>query len=562
MRNLWLLTRFLFKCGLGNANKKKKTNISSILVGLLIAVCMVPLMGALFGLGYGGYGLFSKFGVEGTIPQLACVMGGMVILFFGISTVISIFYMTSDIESLLPLPVQAWQIVGAKTLMALLYEYLWMILFVIPILLGYGIAAGAGVSYWLFGFIGCIFLPIVPLVYAGLISMIIMRVFKRIRNKDFLSMAGFFVSLVLIFVINGASQFFNNAGTDIVKVLTDPDGIAAKIGYLFPTFRFMSGAMLEGSVLQMLIFIVTALAMLAVFWLIAQRIYFKGVLGMTESSSKKHVLTREERRKASKVKTPVYSYLLIEWRKLLRTPIYMFNCVLMALIWPLILMIPLISMFGSGALVVMFSTGGFMEEVNKFLASPACFGVMILAAAALGLMVTSMNEVASTSISREGSNYYVMKYLPISYRNQIKAKIASGAIISIIGSVFYIIIIDCILIFMGLNPLVLPLSLVIDVLAVLLLTYIQMLMDLVYPKLDWENEAMAVKQNFHAAIAVFIGFGLCFVICGGAVLLYLYLHVPAYILVIAFTILMAVVTFVIRRITYNYGEKKLASLEA
>lgn len=35
--------------------------------------------------------------------------------------------------------------------------------------------------------LACLIFPVVPLVYAAVLTMLVMRLFKNIRNKDFLS---------------------------------------------------------------------------------------------------------------------------------------------------------------------------------------------------------------------------------------------------------------------------------------------------------------------------------------------------------------------------------------
>ncbi len=44
--------------------------------------------------------------------------------------------------------------------------------------------------------LACLIFPVVPLVYAAVLTMLVMRLFKNIRNKDFLSYLGFAASLI------------------------------------------------------------------------------------------------------------------------------------------------------------------------------------------------------------------------------------------------------------------------------------------------------------------------------------------------------------------------------
>lgn len=567
MRNYFKLTLFLLKCGLGSAEKKKKSkfgNMGNKGVFLLVGVCLLPVFGMMFTMGREGYKLFAPVGMEQMIIQLICIAGAMVIFFLGLSMVISVFYMTSDIQDLLALPLSASQIVAAKSTVALLYEYMWIAFFVAPVLVGYGVEAQAGVLYWVYALIGCLILPIVPLVYAGVIAMIAMRLFKGIRNKDILSMVGFAFTMVFALGINGAAQFVTRQGGDnILALLQDHEGLINTVGYLFPNFRFLSGALAQESILHLLLFAATSAVFVIVFLLVAKILYLPAVLGMSEASDKKKVMTKAEKAKANRQRNPVYSYMMIELKKLMRTPIYFFNCVLMCIIWPLILGIPILfSLMGGGfALGTIFRSSEVSAVIEAFLGKDVSFGIVIMAVCGVTMFVSSMNMTTATSISREGKNFYIMKCIPMSYRDQIKAKVASGSVISFLGTVFYIVIIESILVFLGMNFLIIPLSIFICIVSVLLLNYIQMLLDLAYPKLTWETEAAAVKQNFHASLGVFIGLGIGLLLCGAAFAGYQYLNIQAYILIPVFTVVLTAVTVLLRYITYAYGEKCLAALE-
>lgn len=571
MRNFFILTCFLFKCGLGSAEGKgKKKSGLSLKIGkaatyILVGICMIPMMAVLFGVGKSGYEMFASIGLEGLVLQLACIIGGLVIFFFAITMVISVFYMTSDLEALLPLPLASWQIVGAKMTMALVYEYLWVLFFIAPVLVGYGVAAGSGIAYWISVVLGCLALPVVPLCYAGLITMVVMRVFKKIRNKDLLSTLGLGVSILFAFGISAFSQLMGTtAGSgDLVQILTEKAGLIKTMGNVFPNFRFLSNGLEDGSILQILLFILTSLVFAAVFLFVAQKIYLQTAVGMSEASDKKRRLTRAERVKASRERKPVYTYTMIEIKKMVRTPTYFFNCVLMCLIWPLFIMIPLIfSLMGSGlALGTIFRSSGFVQEISAVLKDEISFGIAMVVVAGISAFVGSMNMTTATAISREGTDYYIMKYLPMSYTDQLRAKVASGFIFSFIGSVIYIVLIEAVLIFLGMNILILPLSVIMNVAMLLLLNYVQLLLDLAYPKLVWENEAAAVKNNFHAAVGMFIGLGIGTILVVVAILLYNLTGISSYILVPVFMLLLIGVTWLIRKGTYAYGERRLESLE-
>ena len=69
---------------------------------------------------------------------------------------------------------------------------------------------------------------------------------------------------------------------------------------------------------------------------------------MSETTSEKRILSKEEVTRTVKSKNPVRTYAMIEWKKLYRTPAWFMNCVLMPLIWPVFMLgIALISIISS-----------------------------------------------------------------------------------------------------------------------------------------------------------------------------------------------------------------------
>ena len=92
------------------------------------------------------------------------------------------FYFSRDIENLLPLPLRPVEILAAKFTVTLLYEYLTEILFLAPILIAFGIKSHGGIFYYFNAAVIFLTLPIAPLVYASIISMIIMR-FNQYRPE-------------------------------------------------------------------------------------------------------------------------------------------------------------------------------------------------------------------------------------------------------------------------------------------------------------------------------------------------------------------------------------------
>ena len=160
----------------------------------------------MFMMGYFGYEFLQPLGAEVLMLDFVCAIGMLVTFFYGLPLFLSEYYMDSDLVKLLPLPFTSVEIVGAKGFCCLLNEYYLVVLMLFPFLLGYGISAKMGVLYWICVALACLIYPVVPLVYAAVLTMIVMRLFKNIRNKDFLSYLGFAASMIFAIGINVFSR--------------------------------------------------------------------------------------------------------------------------------------------------------------------------------------------------------------------------------------------------------------------------------------------------------------------------------------------------------------------
>jgi ABC-2 type transport system permease protein len=236
---------------------------------------------------------------------------------------------------------------------------------------------------------------------------------------------------------------------------------------------------------------------IVVFIIIGEIFYFKGVLGISETSSSKKRLSKEDIKKRIAQNSAIKAYTKKELKLLYRTPIYFLNCILMNFLWPLFLILPIILQPEA------------VKEFDKLRAmAVSANGVSMLLAGTFifGIFITSSNCITATSISREGENLFISKYIPMSYKEQLLGKALSGIVMGIVGN-FMIIL--CMSIILKLNLLLIMLMSIVCFIGIIFSSFIGLIIDLYRPKLHWDNEQKAVKQNlnviFNMAIATTIG---------------------------------------------------------
>ncbi|HRU40608.1 MAG TPA: hypothetical protein P5021_01400, partial [Candidatus Diapherotrites archaeon] len=182
--------------------KSGKIPIKGVLLSLLIFAAFLPMMLSIGSIVLAGYAVLSEIRQEGMILGIGFSLSSLTIFFFGIFYVMSVFYFSKDIESLLPLPLKPSEILAAKFTVAMLYEYLTEAIFLAPVLIGYGIASKAGLLYYLYGILLFLALPVLPLIYASAISMLVMGFTNLAKNKDRFRIVGGITAMFLAVGIN------------------------------------------------------------------------------------------------------------------------------------------------------------------------------------------------------------------------------------------------------------------------------------------------------------------------------------------------------------------------
>lgn len=564
MRKELLLTKILLKCGMGSmlpAGKKKRQIIGQWALYLLIAVCIVPLLVLLYQFGRAMYQTLSPLRLEYLAYDITLLLLSLTTLILSLPFAMSVLFLAKDIEYLLPMPLSPWQIAGAKLCTVLLYEYITTAAVGIPMLAGIGTAAHHGIAYFLFAALVLLALPILPVIYGCLLGVLILPLTTKLRRKEAVTTL---FSILIILLASGAGLLFSYFGEtlgslDIAAIITGNKQLLIQAEYIFPNLLLAGRALKSTDPAMLHLYVLTAAAAILVFLLAGNRFYLKAVSGMNEVSQKREKLSAAEEMRALKTSGIVKSCALREWKLLVRTPVYFLNCVLSAFLVPVILLV---------ALIVPLL--GNMEELQKFLpqvsqlfqmfGTDQLSGVLMLTVFALTTLFCTMNLSAATCISREGSNFIEMKYIPVPYKKQLQGKMLCAVSLSFAATLPY----TFLLVFAGAAILKTPVwlllpALAINVFTVFTVSYFQLLGDLWKPKLSWTSEQAAVKQNFIAMLTMLGSFLVCLLLGLGCIGLYL-LRIPVYGILAAGIIVLGILAFGLRAFAFRYGERALAKL--
>lgn len=484
MSKLFILTKILLKNNdnpfESGFNKKRKFGMI-----ILLILCFLPLALGFAASTISSYDTLAKLNLQGALLGSNLVISCIVMIVFGFFYIMSVFYFSKDIDTLLPLPLKPYEILGAKLAIIILFEYFVELVTLLPTLIGFCYKGGDAI-FIIYGIIIFLTLPIIPIIVCSLIIMLIMSFTDFAKDKDRFKFLSGIVGIVLAILINIFMRKVSGPNA-IITSLKDNSNIINKVTTAFPSTKLAALSLLNSrnisGLLNLLIFLIISALALIIFVIAAQSLYFKGAIGISESSSKGKKLSDREFSKSSNQNSKLRSYVIKEWKLLFRTPAYLQNCVLGGVILPPIML-----------LIILFSNG----DMSKNLSMPMN-NIFLSAAANILLFSTSLNMICATAISREGEGFFIIKYLPISYREQILAKVLLGIIVSIVSDILILIVGTIVF---KINFLMIIMLAITSIIGIIFYSFLGIFIDLKFPKLDWDNEAKAVKQNFNGLIVI------------------------------------------------------------
>ena len=504
MRKYLSLTRVLLKNSMGMMSDGKSKKALNVFIYGVLAVCMIPLGFTLYMMFNTAMAQLQPLQQEGAVLALGFHISSLVTFLFSIFLFPSIFYFSKDSETLLALPLPPQTILSAKFSVCLVYEYAFTLIVCVPLYIAYANNAAIGIPYILLALVIFITLPIYPLVLSSIITMLLMRFVPFFKNRDRFNMIAGILSIILAF----GFSFAMNSGTiaedpnALISMLTQGNNsMISLFSKIFPAIPFAAEALISSDALQLVYYILITCAALAVLVILGKWLYFKGAIGFSETKSSRKELSAKDFARVSR-HSKVRTYLIKELRLLIRTPVYAINCIGMCILMPIMLLVIFIT---ADADVLLQQ----LPDITPYLDGMLPYAV--LAGMASGFLFSNLNMISSTAISREGTNISFMKYIPMSLKQQLQAKVLSGILMSVISMLLTMV---CVYFLLPIFPLTWYFAAAAaSLITIVLGNYASLALDILHPKLVWEQEAAAVKQNMSGIVSMLAGMAMTVVTC-------------------------------------------------
>ena len=503
MKNYWLLTRVMIKTMLASMDprnslytdgrKKQHAVFRSALVALT----------ALFGLGsviYLEYLIFqglTLLKLPVMLPSLAILLSMLLTIWMGLFQCLSELFQGKDAPFLAMLPLTSQQTFCARLTTLYLFEIAADALICLPAFIMYAVGQGNAWPITLTGLPILLFLPLIPLSGMVLVASLLMRLTFISRHREGLTMA---LSIIFVIAYSVGITLMNSGDmetADIVAMLTRSNGLIDYMLRIFPPALWAVKG-LTGEWLMLLLFAAVSLLCAATVILLCGPGYLEQALSSTENT-----VHRAKRHSGSvwHHTTSFRALHRLEWREILRTPSWAYNCLVCALLIPVMFFIGFFSEFsrsaeGMGALADHFAQ---IDPGFKALFS----GVVI--------MFGSLSSPAvSTAISREGGKWPFALTLPVPQQTRFHAKLLVGLEINLVSMTA----ISGVIWFLTRIPFIwLSAAFLFALLVSQAAAMFSLWVDASRPFLSWATENDALRKNFNQVLSMLLWFalvGLCF----------------------------------------------------
>ena len=489
--------RFRYATGLGQLRFLLRSDQGGIVKFILAVLLAIFVLGTFVGtyvlLAFFIQWTASEQGCPELMPRIMLSAAQILLLITSFFSAFNMMFGGSDREFMASLPLREKDMFLVNLFTAYLTELATAALTVLPVVIIYGVFNGMSLGLWLYGLLGILLFPVFPLCIASILMLLIMLSTGRSQHKEMLiTFFGvlFLIAILLFNVYMNSGSFAqtmeNGAFESFLK--NRAEGIRT-VSYLLPGAGFLAGALTESGMRALwhfagLLGIALLPGVLAV--LLGSRYYFTVLRQLSSSASgKKKKLSGRDFRAGSPVKAMFFK----EWKLALRSPVYAMNGLFNIVAGPILVVFLFLSKSGEEEQGWGF-LAGFLERY------PAA---AVAAMTAMIIIVGGMGMISSTTISREGAAFWICKTIPVPVRTQTAGRWLTG--LSMYGLCAVLMLI-AFFVFLPLNLWHMLAAAVLSLAAGPALVSLQMMPDVAKPKLVWNKEQEAMKQNFNGLFAM------------------------------------------------------------
>ncbi len=381
-----------------------------------------------------------------------------------------------DHDLLMSLPIDRSLIFTNKLVAYWLYHYYFTFFLLVAPVCGYLYQTGFSLLFLVYAIFGSLFLPMIPLLISAFFAFFVELIASRFRLRNQIQLL---TSLVLILAIVVGSTQINQL---LTASMQDINAIWNLLQTYLPFVYYYVHGLATMSAMEILIGVGISCLAGILFILFFQKAFqtFNQAGNISKRTTKKVQFN-------SKEKSIVASMFQKEWNRYINMPMYVLNTIvgpLLVLLGTLYLMVKT-----PADLAVLLDMPNVKEQFFPLLLAGLCF-----------MSVTSCTT--ASSISLEGKSLWLLKSLPVAAKQIFFAKIGVNLVVLLPTFLLSGLLLAMRLKFSAMQVVILCLM---CVLVSIFTSIIGLLVNLLFPKLDWVSEVQVVKQSLSVILSMAIG---------------------------------------------------------
>ena len=453
---------------------KKKKSASGVVLIIVFAFLAVYMLGAIslvfFGIGFA----LKEQGDTWAFFTLASLISSALCLFGSIFTTKTQIFESKDNELLLSMPIPPKYILISRILVLLVVNYILEALVMLPALVMYGITIGYTIVGFIFALLSFILIPFLTLAVSAIIAWIISFIASKIRNKTLVSTAMFIVFFAAYMYFCFSLGSITGSGEEM-----NIDLSGLKNTFIF---YYLGNSISNENLLHFVIFTLVAVIPAIITFLVISYSFIKII------TTKKTAKKAEFKGNKDKSSSPFMALVKKELKRFFTSTAYIMNCGIGSIMLAIL------------SVVVAINAPSILEAIEVQFSDPTqavpkelIYSFIPVIIAVASSFIVSMSLVSAPSISLENNNLWILHSLPIKPKTILFAKITNHMIICTPVSIISVIIACVSLKVSFINVLLVVLT---NIAIIAFSGYFGMLLGLKFPKFDWQNENVAVKQGF------------------------------------------------------------------
>lgn len=470
MKRLWILIKTQLMNLFFQNNSGKKRKIPSALISCIV----------MFALSLYYSWIFSDTLADGAmLPVMVSVLGTVIVFMSGISVSQGMLFGFKDYDLLMSLPVSEREIVSSKIVVYVLSQYVYSMLLVIPAMVIHGVRLSADFMYFVRAVIGCLFLPLVPMVLAAVAGLLMQRLVAGRRYGRLMQnvMTILFVAVIYYFSFNMGMSSADPAGGS--------ESLISAMGRYLPTAGWYMEGVVNGEVKLLLLLAASGLIALAAFIFL----YSRSVIRINAKAAQGYHVKDFRMRRTSRTSS-LNALIRQEQQRYFGNFMYFLNTSMGMIV---------LAIF---SVYIIFLKNPIKEALIEVLQQDPQRTAMVWQTLLLAIAIPAqMTCTTGVSISLEGKSLWIMKSIPVDTGEIFSSKIIINTLLILVPSLLSVLGFG---IALHLPPLYYLCGLILIVLCALFISMLGLLINLRFPKLDFDREAVVIKQSLSSFLSIMV----------------------------------------------------------